>query len=199
LTKLNAYFKRKGYQAIVLTETAVSISTGTATFYQDPGSPVEWGASLAQGSWQKKQSGAASQATIWTLDFPALFADVVRPIIVQDEIHTGMRPPTGMKMDVEGEEEALIPAMITNGALCGLSTIVMERHPHGRSKAGKAVGLRVRKMEGMFSKLRKANSRCHVQFVHQDDKTYRMLIARCRCRCDVKRMHACMVEPGTSC
>jgi hypothetical protein len=69
LTKLNAYFKRKGYQAIVLTETAVSISTGTATLYQDPGSPVEWGASLAQGSWQKKQSGAANHATIWTLDF----------------------------------------------------------------------------------------------------------------------------------
>jgi hypothetical protein len=80
-------------------------------------------------------------------------------------------------MDVEGEEEALIPAMITNGALCDLSTIVMERHPHGRSKAGKAVGLRVRKMEGMFSKLQKANSRCHVQFVHQDDETYRMLMA----------------------
>jgi hypothetical protein len=94
LTKLNAYFKRKGYQAIVLTETAVSISTGTATLYQDPGSPVERGASLAQGSWQKKQSGGASQATIRTLDFPALFADVVRPMIVQDEIHTGMRPLT---------------------------------------------------------------------------------------------------------
>jgi hypothetical protein len=27
-------------------------------------------------------------------------------------------------------------------------------------------------MESMFLKLRKTNSRCQVQFVHQDDETY---------------------------
>jgi hypothetical protein len=133
LKKLNAYFQQEGYQAIVLTERAASISTGDATFYMDPGSPVEWGASLAEGPWQSKPAGSTNNATVWTLGFLAFLADILRPLVVQEEQETGKRPPKGMKMDVEGEEQALLPALITNGALCDLSMVALEVHPPGRS------------------------------------------------------------------
>lgn len=172
LTKLNAFFRRKGYQAIVLTETAASISTGPATFYMDPGSPVEWGASLASGPWQNKPANTTNNVTVWTLNLPAFVANVVRPMVVQDQADSGKRPPTGMKMDVEGEEQALLPALITNGALCDLSMIALEPHPDGRSETGKAVQMTLASIEDAFAKMRRVNSECKVQYTHMDDETY---------------------------
>jgi hypothetical protein len=172
LTKLNAFFQRKGYQAIVLTETAASISTGHATFYMDPLSPVEWGASLTAGPWQNKPAGTANNVTVWTLDLPAFLADVVRPMVVQDRVESGKRTPTGMKMDVEGEEQALLPALITNGALCDLSMIALEPHPDGRSETAKRVEMTLTSIEDAFAKMRRVNSNCHVHYTHMDDETY---------------------------
>lgn len=173
LTKLNAYFKSKGYQALVLTETAASISTGRVAFHLDHGSPVEWGASLAAGSWQGRSNTTSNEATVWTLDLPAFFADVVRPLVTQSQRERGIHVPVGMKMDVEGEEYALLPGLITNGGLCDLSMIYLEPHREEfKSEAGKAVGMNIPAMEQAFAQMRKANSKCTVKYTHLDDESY---------------------------
>jgi hypothetical protein len=173
LTQLNAYFRHKGYQAIVLTETAASINSGHATFHLDHGSPVEWGASLSFGTWQGHSNETTNEATVTLLDLPGFLADIVRTIITQEVREFGRKPPTAMKLDVEGEEYALLPSMITNGALCDLSMIYMEVHPPKfKSDAGKAVNMDIPEMERVFDAMRKANPRCNLTYSHLDDETY---------------------------
>lgn len=173
LSKLNGYFRSKSYQALVLTETAASISTGKVTFHLDHGSPVEWGASLAAGSWQGRSNTTSNDAAVWTLDLPAFVADVVRPLVAQQQREREVRVPVGMKLDVEGEEYALLPGLITNGGLCDLAMIYLEPHREDfRSAAGKAVELNIPAMEQAFSKMRRANPRCAVKYTHLDDESY---------------------------
>lgn len=173
LKKLNAYFQRKGYQAIVLTEMAASINMRQVTFHMDHGSPVEWGASLAAGSWQRQSKNATNTATVTTIDLPLFVTDVVRPMVRQEHQETGARPPVGMKMDVEGEEYALLPGLITSGALCDLSMIYLETHKLDfRTEQGRAVNLTIPAMEEVFVKMRRANPRCLVDYSHLDDETY---------------------------
>lgn len=173
LLKLNKYFQQKGYQAIVLTDTAATISTGHATFHLDHGSPVEWGASLSSGAWQGRSKQVANEATVSLFDLPSFMVDIVRPIVTQEERDNSHKPPIGMKLDVEGEEYAILPSIITNGALCDLSMIYMEVHPpHMKSKAGKAVQVDIPEMERVFHAMRAANHRCNVTYTHLDDESY---------------------------
>jgi hypothetical protein len=89
LKQLNAYFQAQGYQALVLTEVAASSRSGSATFYTDAGSPVEWGASLTQGDWQRHSNGSTGATEVQLLDLPAFMMDVVRPILQQELLTTG--------------------------------------------------------------------------------------------------------------
>jgi hypothetical protein len=173
LTELNNYFQRKGYQAVVLTNTAASIRSGSATFHFDRGSPVQWGASLAAGSWQISDTSRPNSATVELFDLPAFVADIVRPLVAQVHQETGTRPPVGMKLDVEGEEYALLPGLITSGALCDLDMIYLEEHKEEfRSEAGVAVNMTIAAMEEAFMHMRKANPRCNIRYTHLDDETY---------------------------
>jgi hypothetical protein len=91
LEELNAFFKSKGYQAVVLTETAASIKTGIASFFldfssatvPDPANPTEWAASLQQGDWHR------GEAQVALLDLPSFVMEVVRPILQQEQQVTG--------------------------------------------------------------------------------------------------------------
>jgi hypothetical protein len=91
LEQLNGFFKSRGYQAVVLTETAASIKAGTASFFLDfqsdqqksDSNPTEWAASLQQGKWHQ------GQATVPLLDLPSFVMDVVRPILQQEQQTTG--------------------------------------------------------------------------------------------------------------
>jgi hypothetical protein len=173
LTVLNAFFKRKGYQALVLTETAASTRPGQATFNQDPGLTHELGASLAAGNWQRKTSQRDTQVSVPLFDLPAFLSDVIQPLRLDLLRSTGRRPPLGMKMDVEGEEYALLPALITSGGLCDLDFIYLEPHKKSfRTDTGKAVGMLLPAIEDSFEKLRRANPRCTVHYTHLDDETY---------------------------
>jgi hypothetical protein len=173
LTLLNAYFRRKGYQALVLTETAASVAPGQATFHQDPGVTHELGASLASGSWQKRTKQRNTAVTVPLFDLPGFLADIVRPLAQEIQWRTGSKPAQGMKIDAEGEEYALLPALITNGGLCDLSMIYIEAHKKSfRTKAGKAVGMLLPAMEKAFDNMRRANPRCTVNYTHLDDETY---------------------------
>ena len=173
LTKLNAYFKRKGYQAIVLTETAASIKTGRMVLHQDPGSPVEWGASLSRGRRKRRSDTGANEVVVATLDVPAFVADIVRPLVKQIQRETVVRPPIGMKIDAEGAEYALLPALITNGGLCDLNMIYLEPHKKNlRDSSAEAVGMTLASMEKAFDRMRKANPRCNINYTHLDDESY---------------------------
>lgn len=91
----------------------------------------------------------------------------------QIEQETGKRPPVGIKLDVEGEEYALVPAMITNGALCDLTMVYMEAHwLYFRSAAGVAVNMTFEEIQTVFDKMRTANPRCGVQLLRMDDEAY---------------------------
>jgi hypothetical protein len=91
LEQLNGFFKSRGYQAVVLTETAASIKKGSASFFldhttddqRDDGNPTEWAASLQQGKWHQ------AKASVPLLDLPSFIMDVVRPILLQEEQSTG--------------------------------------------------------------------------------------------------------------
>jgi hypothetical protein len=174
LNSLNAYFQRKGYQAVVLTETAASVKTGQLSFYLDHGSPVEWGASLASGDWQGKSSEQSeNEALVWSWHFPVFLAEVVRPMLMQDQQRIGRRPPTGLKLDVEGEEYALLPSLIISGALCDLSMAYVETHElKFRSDAGTAVNMTINEIEDVFKRMRRAHAACEVNYTHLDDETY---------------------------
>lgn len=174
LTVLNAYFRRKGYPVLVLTETAASVRSGQATFHQDPGLTHELGASLASGTWQRQTQQQDTEVTVPLFDLPAFMSDVVRPMLLQEQWRSGRKPPVGMKMDVEGEEYALLPALITNGVLCDLSMIYLEPHKKNfRTDAGKAVGMLLPAIEKTFEQMRRANHRCAgLNYTHLDDETY---------------------------
>jgi hypothetical protein len=52
---------------------AAATHSGSATFYWDQDSPVEWGASLTQGDWQKNHDGenkTVVKAQVQLLDLP---------------------------------------------------------------------------------------------------------------------------------
>jgi hypothetical protein len=169
LNVLNKYFKDEGYQAIVLTETAASIKSGKALFHQDPGDRSEMGASLSTGAWQKVQK----TVDVTLIDFPAFMAQVVKPLLLEILWHTNKHVPVAMKQDVEGQEYALFPALLTNGGLCDLDVLFLEPHPeHFRTDDGLLVGLSLADMEKAFHELRKANPWCKVQVMYLDDETY---------------------------
>ncbi|GBF98964.1 hypothetical protein Rsub_12610 [Raphidocelis subcapitata] len=175
LNTLNAFFARKGYQALVLTGTAASIRAGKVTFYLDHDSPVEWGASLTKGAWQRNGNTTVNKASIAALNLPAFVADIIRPLLLEIQQETGRRPPAGMKLDVEGAEYALLPALITNGGLCDLSMVYMEAHTEEfRETNGKAVNMSIAAMDEAFEHMRRANPKCTVNYTHLDDETHRL-------------------------
>jgi len=168
LETLNTYFKRKGYQAVVLTEIAASVRTGTAAFFQDHGSPVEWGASLTKGAWQRNTTGTVN---VHVIDLPLFIINVVRPIVAQNAKSTGQHSPVLMKLDVEGEEYSLLPGLMLTGALCDINSMYMEAHPESmRNKDG--VNMSVVEMWNVFEKMRKANPRSVINMANMDDETY---------------------------
>jgi hypothetical protein len=93
LSTLNTYFKQRGYQAMILTEVAASTHSGTASFFLDAGSPVEWGASLTQGQWQHnpEDSTGKNEVRVQLLDLKAFVTGIVRPILQQELVATGNR------------------------------------------------------------------------------------------------------------
>jgi hypothetical protein len=170
LTVLNTYFKREGIQALVLTQTAASVRPGQARFEPDPAGPQEWAARLAAANTSKACDDVLK---VPLLDLPAFVSEVVHPLALESRWRTGQRLPLGMKMDIEGEEYAMLPALITSGGLCDMSMLYVETHPTSyATETGKAVGMTIPAIEKSFEQMRRANPRCSVRYMHLDDETY---------------------------
>jgi hypothetical protein len=97
LTTLNTYFKQRGFQALILTEVAASVHGGTASLFLDADSPVEWGASLTQGQWQRNNEGK-KEVRVQLLDLTAFVTGIVRPILQQELAATGNRAALACRM-----------------------------------------------------------------------------------------------------
>lgn len=83
----------------------------------------------------------------------------------------GRLPPVVMKLDVEGEEYALFPALMLSGGLCDISVLFLEAHGEAfRSADG--VNMTMQQMEESFARMRKANPHCRVQVQNLDDESF---------------------------
>jgi hypothetical protein len=172
LNTLNAHFRRKGFQALVLTDTAVSTHAGEATLHLDAGSPAQWGASLTAGPWHRHTNASARTATVQLLDLPRVLADVVLPFVRRTQLaRGGARPPVVMKLDVEGAEYALLPALMLNGALCSMQAVYYESHPQAMRSAD-AVNMTFPAMLAAFAQLRTSSPRCGVKLLALDDESF---------------------------
>lgn len=171
LDTLNKYFKQKAYPSVIVTEMAAAVRSGKAIFHLDNKSPAEWGASLAKGAWQQNGNASSTEVEVQLFPLPRFVAEVVRPIVMQIEQVTGKRPPVVMKLDVEGAEYSLLPAMMLNGALCDLDVLFLEVHPE-RMRVDEGVKLTVPHMKDLFSQMRKAQPQCTVNIMDLDDESY---------------------------
>jgi FkbM family methyltransferase len=169
LDTLNDVFRQRNLPAYIFTEVAVSSRRGNMTFYKDPSAPSrvhEWGASLA--AWNPKNNG--SSATVQLVDLHNFILDFVVPVARRDK---RKMPPIIMKMDIEGAEYAVLPALIIRGALCHIDLIFAEWHGDAmRLKMPERANLTKEEMLNSFERLRQVDSECKVKFSDIDDETY---------------------------
>jgi hypothetical protein len=172
LKKVNAHFEERSLPAHIFTEVAVSARRGSTTFFTDPAAPKdkhEWGASLAP--WNAAGKGAP--ITVQLVDLQNFVLDFVVPHVRAGRRKTGKKPPIVMKMDIEGAEYVVIPAMMVSGALCHIDLIFAEWHEGGmRLAMQQRSNLTSQEMLSAFEGLRVANHDCKVEFSHLDDESY---------------------------
>jgi hypothetical protein len=76
-----------------------------------------------------------------------------------------------MKMDMEGEENALFPALMLSGSLCDISVLFLEVHLK-TFRSAEGVDMTMPEMQLAFAKMRKANPQCRVEVGDMDDEPY---------------------------
>lgn len=127
LGKLESKLTDAGFNTVIFKETAVGIKNGNVTFYIDEGKGKfggkdhnNWGSSMFQ--WNKK--GMRSET--------AGLLDIVS--FIQREVlqRPGQAPSSKVfvKMDVEGAEYDILPAMLKTDVFCEIDAIVAEFHPY---------------------------------------------------------------------
>jgi hypothetical protein len=95
------------------------------------------------------------------------------PVAREEQQKTGKRPPIVMKVDVEGAEYILMPALILSGALCRIDLIFVEWHGDGKRRVipGSANATKEEMMHA-FQSMRVAYPACDVEFNDLDDESY---------------------------
>ena len=147
LVRLQTVLRRAGAPVIVLRGVAATTQTGVLQLarardvkdrYQDVGAS----AAPSQGNFQVEPNvsvGSRSQVLVRTLDLSELIARVSRLVKKRDG-------KLLMKMDVEGSEFTLIPALALSGTLCAIDTMFIEwhhRYYQGRDVERVVEGLRL--------------------------------------------------------
>lgn len=172
LKTANAYFRKYSMPAYVFTEIAVWSHRGNTTFFTDPLAPKnrhEWGASLAL--WHDVTQN--SSTTVQLVDLHNFILDYVVSIVRDVQQKTGIAPPVIMKMDIEGAEFVVMPALIVSGALCHVDIVYAEWHRDRMRLAmpGRS-NMTASEMLSAFEALRATNNDCKVKFMNLDDETY---------------------------
>lgn len=108
LSSLNAWFRGRGFPAVILTETAVGREAGDFPFYinghDEPGLH-DRATSMTRSVMM--QGLNAKVINVAVADFTAFMTKVVRPILDLEERRTGRRPPVVMKVDIEVRQQGL--------------------------------------------------------------------------------------------
>ena len=127
LKKLENKLNNNHYGTVIFTETAVGTKNGNVTFYIDEGKGKfggkdhnNWGSSLYE--WNKKGMRAEVSGLLDIVSF-------IKYEVLQREGQTSASK-VFVKMDVEGAEYAILPAMIDRGVFCEVDAIVAEFHPY---------------------------------------------------------------------
>jgi hypothetical protein len=175
LKELNAHFERQRNQAIVLYEHAVSTHFGNATFYRDLDSNEtshEWGATLAVLSRDKIKK-SKTRTTVQLVNLPAVFESLVLPIIAEEEERTGKALKILMKMDIEGAEYTVFPALALSGGLCRIDRIFLEWHSElHRLRIPGHIKMKRDEMLLAFENFKSTFPSCKVSISDLDDETY---------------------------
>lgn len=169
LETLNAHFEKRGLPAYVFTEVAVSSHRGNTTFFTDSVSPKdkhEWAASLVP---LRHTNGSI---TVQLVDLQNFIMNFVVPTVQAQKQKTGKAPPIVMKLDVEGAEFMVLPAMIVNGALCHIDLLFAEWHDYAKGRIPGSTNLTRLEMLQAFQAMRVTHQECKVQFSDLDDESY---------------------------
>lgn len=137
---------------------------GTAPFYPDPEAPPQFnepGASLVQ-----KQDGLEAEEAD-TMDLPRYINEHVGKRCVDPT-----RPTTVvMKLDIEGYEHELYPALIVSGAVCNhVDSIFDEMHPWGRVSYGGVEDTTFVKF--FYDFIESHKQQCDLTVEYVDDESY---------------------------
>lgn len=127
LKKLEAKLQSQSLNTVIFTESAVGVKNGNVTFYIDERQGKfggkdhnNWGSSMYQ--WSKQGMRAEVSGLVDIVTF------------IQREVlqRAGQTPSSKIfvKLDVEGAEYEIIPAMLKLGVFCELDAIVAEFHPY---------------------------------------------------------------------
>lgn len=171
LESLNDHFQQRGLPGYVFTGVAASSHRGSMSFYTDARSPQdkhEWAASLA--AWHRNESGPT--ITVQLVDLQNFMMDFVIPLVTAQRARSGKRVPIVMKMDIEGAEFSVLPAMIVSGALCQIDLIYIEWHEYLRGRMPDKFNMTRDAMLEAFEAMRRMHPRCNVAFSALDDETY---------------------------
>lgn len=174
LDLLNAWFLWKDLRAFVFTETAASVARDPeATFFRDFSRDNEWGATLFQGSLSKDTNVREAAVKVHVVDLVDFLDRVVRRVVAAEEARSGRRPPVLMKVDAEGAEYAVVPALLTSGMLCDVDGVFVEWHKRARGtpKEGTFAGDEKR-FKQLLAQMVPLPSRCHMNLMDLDDESY---------------------------
>mmetsp|Transcript_7101 Transcript_7101/g.8194 ORF Transcript_7101/g.8194 Transcript_7101/m.8194 type:complete len:355 (+) Transcript_7101:310-1374(+) len=132
LRRVEKQHQEAGYSVSVLTETAVSSEDGTISFHLDEASETGYGSSIygdkvvnvvqkdAKGKVQKHKATLGKKVTVRSLNFAKIL----------EEIPQEPKPYIVVKMDIEGAEYKVLPALLTSGQICKIDYLIIEWHSH---------------------------------------------------------------------
>lgn len=137
------------YKVTFVTDTAVSLYNGNASFWSDEAYEFqEWGASTVK-NWNK---GKAIQVKAIDLQ------SYLRKYVLSTSPDTIV-----MKMDIEGSEQSVLPSLLASGILCHhVDVIFIEFHPSFAD-----IGFIKDHIEEVLSR-----GGCKTKVMHIDDKSY---------------------------
>ena len=163
LLELQAAYRAQGWRVKIFTQTAVSVTDGTANFYADLAPPEfnEPGASLLP--WRQSED----KTTVTTMDL----AKYINEHVGKRRVDPVQPTRVVMKMDIEGFEHELFPALVVSGAVCNhVDFIAHETHGWGGTTYGQVKDTDF--VDFFYSYIKEHPQQCNLSLLYLDDETY---------------------------
>lgn len=176
LQAIEAAYRKKGWRVVILTESAASNEGGTLTFKHDASvGKKEWGNRAVDLPGNDGQETYQVTAVNIAAEMKTLFGK-----IHARQVHAhrqgggqGEFKRKGVhiaKIDIEGGEYKVLPALALSGMLCHLDQVFIEFHaffyPEGWQRTQK------QQWQDFMKKMIDEDPDCHVKLTRLDDETY---------------------------